>query len=411
MKATRAATCLVTLALVSATAACSSSSSGTSAASSGTSAAPAAGAGTPSAPFKMYAFMALSGPLAAVGAAMEQGLKAGVDVINAHGGVFGKPMTLDVMDDAGNPTQAATDAQNLVSSGTPMAVDPGTVSGEVDAALPVLAKSNVFVAYNTSDPQLNDPAKYPYSFSTAFAATDPANSLATEFAAQGYKKVAVITTDDTAGHALYQAEQTAYQAKGISSVVAYVSQSATSATSQMLQVLASHPDALLLDTYGAAAVPVMAAKAELDPKIPVYGSQYLTANNLAQIAPAASYTGMKLQSIGLAVQGAAVTKTTAFTAMQNALLKETSGKLTFTIYTYTVAYDAVILAASAAKLANSVNSQKMAAAIAHASTAQIPLFVGPVNFTSTDHAPTFGPDYWSFVNYGPISNGMLVPTS
>jgi branched-chain amino acid transport system substrate-binding protein len=407
MKATRAVACLATLALIAASAACTSSATG----SSGTGATSTAGSGTPSQPFKMYAFMALSGPLAAVGDAMKQGLEAGVDVINAHGGVFGKPMTLDVEDDAGDPTQAATLAQSLVSSTTPMAVDPGTVSGEVDAALPVLAKANVFVAYNTSDPTLNNPAKYPYAFSTAFAATDPANSLATEFAQMGYKKVGVITTDDTAGHALYQAEEAAYQSKGISSSVAYVSQSATSATSQMLQVLASHPDALLLDTYGAAAVPVMAAKAELDPKIPVYGSQYLTANNLAQIAPASSYAGMKLQSIGLAVQGATVTKTTAFTAMQNALLKETGGKLTFTIYTYTVAYDAVIVAATAAKLTNGMNSEKMAAAVVNATAAQMPLFVGPVNYSSTDHDPTFGPDYWSFVNYGPIDNGMLVPGS
>src|SRR5580704_10261417 len=110
MKATRAVACLATLALIAASAACTSSATG----SSGTGATSTAGSGTPSQPFKMYAFMALSGPLAAVGDAMKQGLEAGVDVINAHGGVFGKPMTLDVEDDAGDPTQAATLAQSLV---------------------------------------------------------------------------------------------------------------------------------------------------------------------------------------------------------------------------------------------------------------------------------------------------------
>lgn len=404
MKVARSAMLLATLALTAASVACSSSGAGTTTQGSSS--------GTSSAPFKMDAFLAISGSLASVGAAMEQGMRAGVDVINAHGGVLGKPMTLDVVDDAGDPTQAATDAQNVVTSGTlPAAVDPGTVSGEVDAALPVLAKSGVFTAYHTSDPTLNNPAKYPYSFGTAFGATDPANSLATEFADQGYKKVGVVTTDDLAGHALYQAEEAAYQAKGISSSVAYVSQSATSATSELLQVLATHPDALLLDTYGAAAVPVMAAKAELNPKIPVYGSQYLTANNLAQVAPASSYAGMKLQSIALAVQGAADTKTAAFAAMDKALLKETGGKLTFTIYTYIVAYDTVILSATAANLAHSENPKKMAESVENATAAQVPLFVGPVDFSGTDHQPTFGPSYWSFVNYGPIVNGLLAPQS
>jgi hypothetical protein len=53
----------------------------------------------------------------------------------------------------------------------------------------------------------------------------------------------------------------------------------------------------------------------------------------------------------------------------------------------------------------------MAAAIDHVTAAQMPDFVGPVNYSSTDHFPTFGPPYWVFVNYGPTVNGQLVPGS
>lgn len=390
----------VAAALLCGVAACSSSSSGS-----------GSGVDKPTQPFKIDAILAQSGEIAAIGEGMADGAKAAINVINSQGGVFGKPVQLKVIDDAGDPTQAVSDVQQLLTQGNVQAVMGGTISAEVDATVPVLTKAKIFSADHGIDSVLNDPSKYPYEFSTGYLPADPANSLATEFSKLGYKKVGLVTDNTAGGEAQEAADKTAFTAKGISLVAANVPATAVDATSQMEQVLAAKPDVLLLDAYGSAAGPIIKARAELDPKVPTFGGQLLAANNLSTLAPAKDYAGMKLQSIAVAVKGSAPTQTAAFKKFYAALLKQTSGKLPFTMNTYVVAYDDIIIDAAAAKLSNSTSATKMATAIDHVTAAQMPDFVGPVNYSSTDHFPTFGPPYWVFVNYGPTVNGQLVPGS
>lgn len=383
-------------------AACSSSSSG-SGSGSGT-------GGTPDQAFKIESIMAQSGPIAVVGEAMEQGDKAAIMVVNASGGVFGKPVQLQMVDDAGDPTEAAAKVSTLISQGNLQAVQAGTISAEADAIVPLLTQAKVFTVNHGIDPVLNETTKYPYSFSSGYLPADPANSLATQFASLGYKKVGLVTSTAAGDQAQAVADKTAFAAKGISLVTASIPATAVDATSQMEQVLAAKPDVLLLDSYGSGAGPIMKARAELNPNIPTYGGQLLAANNLSQIAPASDYKGMKLQSIAVGVKGSAVTQTPAFKKFYTALMKVTGGNLPFTMNTYVVPYDDIITATTAAKLANSTNAVKMAAAMDHITAAKDPDFVGPVNYSSTDHFPTFGPPYWVFVPYSPVVDGQLVPS-
>lgn len=379
--------------------ACSSSSS-------------SSGGGTssgPSQPLKIDSILALSGPIASIGEAMEQGEEAGIKVINASGGVFGKPVQLKVIDDAGNPTQAVSIVQNLLSQGNVQVVQAGTISAEVAATVPLLAKAKVFTIHHSIDPTLNNPAKYPYVFGDGYSPADPANSLATEFASHGYKKVGLLTSNAAGDLAQEAADKTAFAAKGLTLVAGVVPQGAVDATSELEQVLAAKPDVLLLDSYGAEAAPMIKARAEIDPKIPVYGGQLLTSNNLGTIAPVSDYQGMKLQSIEANVKGSPESNTPAFKKFYSAIMKETGGKLPFTMNTYLTAYCDVIVATTAARLANSTDAVKMSAALDHIKPSQMPDYVGPVSYTSTNHFPIFGPPYWEFVNYGPIVNGQLVP--
>lgn len=398
----RLVTALVTaVLLLIGVAACSSSSDSNSGGSNGS---------EPKQAFTFTAILAKSGLLASVGDAMGQGMQAAVAVVNAHGGVFGKPMHLTVLNDAGDPTQAATVAENLVSSGTkPMAVSPGTVSTEAEAIAPILEKAGVFMSTHASDPTLDNPAKYPYLFGNGQLPADEAISLADTFSKAGYKKVAVLTEDDASGINFFNADKSAFEAKGITATAAYVPDGATDATSELEQLLAGKPDALLLSAYGATAGPIIKARAELDPKIPTYGSQLLTANNLAQLAPASSYTGIKFQGLEVGVKGTPITKGLAFTTMFAALKKVVGGNLTFTMNTYACAYNDVILAATVANLAKSTDAAKMAAVAEKLTVKQIPYLVSPVTFTKTEHFVRFGVDDWVYVPYGPTVDGLLVP--
>jgi branched-chain amino acid transport system substrate-binding protein len=388
------------------TAACSSSST-SSTSSTSTS---AAGTGTSAAPFKMTAILATSGDIGTVGAAMEQGMRAAVAVVNANGGVFGRPMQLNVLDDASSPTQAATVAQSLISSGSkPDAVSPGTISAETQAIVPILAKAGIFMSTHASDPTLDDPAKYPSLFGDGQLPADEADNLADEFASAGYKKIGILTSNDVSGQNFFLADKQAFAAKGISAQVAYVPSGATDATSQLEQLIAGKPSALLLSAYGATAGPIIKARAELNPNLPTYGSQLFTANNLAQLAPASSYTGIKFQALDVGVQGAPVTKSTAFTTFLAALQKVVGGNLPFTMNTYACAYNDVIIAATAANLAKSVDPAAMSKAVESATPAQMPLLVAPVTFSTTEHWVRFDQAHWMYVPFGPTVDGLLVP--
>jgi branched-chain amino acid transport system substrate-binding protein len=313
-----------------------------------------------------------------------------------------------VFDDAGDPTQAVSKVQTLISQGGVQVVQAGTISAEIAATVPVLTQAKIFTVDHGIDPTLNNTSKYPYAYSDGYLPDAPSVALAAEFAKLGYKKVGLVTDTTAGGIAAIASDKTAFSAKGISLVTAQVPAGAVTATSQFEQVLAEKPDVLLLDSYGAAAAPIMKTRAELMPKIPTFGGQLLAANDLGSIAPASAYKGMKILSIAVAVKGSAQTQTPAFKKFFAALLKVTGGKIIFTMNTYVVAYDDIIVAATAAKLAKSTSAQAMSNAMNHVTAAQMPDYVGPISFTTTNHFPLFGPSYWTFFSYGPIVDGQFV---
>lgn len=366
------------------------------------------GTGPGGKPFKIDLLLGTSGSYAAVGEVMSQGARAAVAVINADGGVFGKPMELNVIDTGGDPVQAAANARELVADERPQAVIPGMVTAEIMATAPLLAQADVFTVTHGPDPSLNDPEKYPYLFGTTYLRDQMATSLAEEFTAKGFEKVSLITAEKS-GSVGAETIKEVLAGKGITTDIVTVPVAAVDATSQMQQALDSGPDVLVLDSYGPPSAAILAARTKLNPGIPAYASQNFTSGDLAKIGPAKSYDGMLLQSISFAVQGHEATKTPAFTSFFDATRKEAGGELTFSMNSYVVTYNDVILAAYAARLAESTDPAKMAAAIEKATPEQIPHFLGPVNFSESGHYPSYGKEWWAFAEYGGMENSQIVP--
>ncbi|MBV8963442.1 MAG: ABC transporter substrate-binding protein, partial [Hyphomicrobiales bacterium] len=57
----------------------------------------------------------MSGPVAAIGEQFKRGAQAGVEAVNAAGGINGKMIKLDVEDDVCDPKQAVAVANRLAS--------------------------------------------------------------------------------------------------------------------------------------------------------------------------------------------------------------------------------------------------------------------------------------------------------
>src|SRR4030088_2011679 len=67
-------------------------------------------------PILVGASVSLSGDFAADGTAAKQGYELWADYVNGHGGLLGRQVKLDLLDDASDPQQAITVYQKLATN-------------------------------------------------------------------------------------------------------------------------------------------------------------------------------------------------------------------------------------------------------------------------------------------------------
>ncbi|KQZ14704.1 amino acid ABC transporter substrate-binding protein [Mesorhizobium sp. Root554] len=91
----------------------------------------------------------LTGPVAAYGDQVKNGAEAAVETINKNGGVLGEKIVLKLADDAGDPKQGVSAANNLVGDGVHFVVGPVT-SGVAIPASDVFAENGVLMVTPTA---------------------------------------------------------------------------------------------------------------------------------------------------------------------------------------------------------------------------------------------------------------------
>lgn len=356
------------------------------------------------------ALVATSGPLASIGEAMTAGMNAAVTTINDSGGVLGSPLSLNLINNAGAPDQTAAILQELIASGRPHAVIPGS-SSEMAAGIPILANAGVFTAHHFPGTEFNDPEKYPYAFGSAHSTDHYLGPLAAELAAQGYKKIGYLRQDDAGGEANQETAEKYFNQYGLEGDFVGVANEAIDATPQLERVLAGDPDALVFSAFGPLAGVLAQAREKLEVDLPTYGTQTYTANPLGSLAPDHVYDDLILQSVATSVKGTEAAESEAFKTFFAALKEETNGEIPFGINAYLVTYNDVILAASAANLAGCIDPAKMAEAIENAESSDLPLYVAPVDFSADDHYANFSEEWFIFHSYGPLEDGLIVPNN
>jgi branched-chain amino acid transport system substrate-binding protein len=145
----------------------------------------------------------VAGPLTGSNAAFGVQLKVGADQavadINAHGGIFGKPLQEIVVDDACDPKQAVTAAQSLVSDGVVM-VDGHFCSASSIPASKVYADNGILeISPASTNPQYTDDGS-PFTFRTC-GRDDQQGKVAADYIAAHFKgaKIAVLDDNSTYG--------------------------------------------------------------------------------------------------------------------------------------------------------------------------------------------------------------------
>lgn len=91
----------------------------------------------------------LTGPVAAFGEQVKNGAEAAVEAINSAGGVNGEKLVVKIVDDAGEPKQAVSVANQLAGEGIQYVVGP-VLSGTSMPASDVLAENGILMVTPTA---------------------------------------------------------------------------------------------------------------------------------------------------------------------------------------------------------------------------------------------------------------------
>ncbi|UOF91142.1 ABC transporter substrate-binding protein [Fodinisporobacter ferrooxydans] len=191
---------------------------------------------------------AMSGNLASLGTWDSQGLQMAVDEVNAKGGIHGRKVVIEKLDDQGNPSVAVNDANKLVNDKV-VAAFATPESTTTLAILNILKQAKIPHITSGQDPEITKKG-------SLFVFRDTANSLIFDktladyvVGKMGMKKIAVISNSGAYGKGEHDAFVSALKAHGISPVSdQVVTPDAKDFSAQLTTIKEAHPQVLFIGT-------------------------------------------------------------------------------------------------------------------------------------------------------------------
>lgn len=158
--------------------------------------------------------LALSGPQAVNSQDIREGAEARIRQANAEGGIAGRKLVLEVLDDKFDPKLAAENAARLVKEKNAVAL-LGGVGNPVASALQQFANANKVVVLGSlaGNPLLlKNPQRYAF-YVTANYRTE-GNYCVGQLTSMGLSRIATFFPDDELGHAITEVASEAIQRHG-----------------------------------------------------------------------------------------------------------------------------------------------------------------------------------------------------
>lgn len=372
-----------------------------------------------SSPFKVYVSIDLSGATKTYSVPIVDGLEIMAADINKAGGIQGRKVEIDTADDQNNPTKAVSLLQKRMSSGDkPDLVYAGGSSSVTLSLLPVLSRNKILSMSGTVSNVLNDPAKYPYHFSVSPPGSAYAPAQADEAVAKGFKKVAMLFSNDATGQSTLELYQEAFKKAGIELVSAGYDATALDMTSQLQQLKSKNPDALVINGYGTAALYAFRGRAQLGWNIPTYGDQLSSSFPLVKNLKASELENVKIVTSSTAVVGGNQSELVpAF--VEEIKAGKNAASLQVTGYgLFSVGHDILALVNFAADQAKSTKTEDVTNALQNLKVAgTVPWLASGkggdavlFEYSKTNHFPTAGPGLIVFVAPGSYNaDGLYEP--
>jgi branched-chain amino acid transport system substrate-binding protein len=226
-------------------------------------------------PIVVGVVISTSGPSAPLGVPQKNAFAIVEKDVNAHGGIGGRPLHFEIVDDEAKPDVAAQLAQQLIGKGA-VAIICGTRTATSAAATRVTVGANVVQLFLTPSTELwKTPKGVAKTLFQVAAASDDEAHAYVAFAKNKLKAktIAIVHDENQYGTVAAAATEAAAKDNGLT-VVANESYpgDATDFTPQLLRVRAAKPDAVML--LGATNTPALLTvqARTLGVKVPVVGS-------------------------------------------------------------------------------------------------------------------------------------------
>ncbi|SDR36186.1 branched-chain amino acid transport system substrate-binding protein [Rhizobiales bacterium GAS113] len=158
-----------------------------------------AGASRAADSFEINVVLPLTGGASFLGKAEQESLQQYEKVVNAGGGIHGKPLQFVFHDDQTSP-QISVQLANEVKASNPAVVLGSAVVALCNAMTPLMRRGPVLYCFS---PSIN-PVAGGYVFSSSISTQGLAGGLLRYFGERGWKKIALITSTDATGQDAYR---------------------------------------------------------------------------------------------------------------------------------------------------------------------------------------------------------------
>lgn len=231
----------------------------------------------PDAPLKVGVLMTFSGPVAEAGAQQLRGLQAAIDDVNGDGGVAGHRIEIVRRDDGGDPNKAVSLARELVEQDKVKLIFGTTLSTPALAVMPYLTQQKVTLVGSMSADQVDDPTKFPYTFTGSPVTRTQVEAMVSRGqAAFKAKKVGVLLEATAYGDSLLPQFRRYLEAEGLSGDAIDVQrypQGAPSIEAQMSALRSAGVGVVYHGGIGADAVRIPRTAAQVGLTVPLIGNQ------------------------------------------------------------------------------------------------------------------------------------------
>ncbi|MCO5357490.1 ABC transporter substrate-binding protein [Acidovorax kalamii] len=232
---------------------------------------------------------ALSGPLAGFGQDIKQGAEAALAHINGRGGVHGRTLQFNMVDDGYMPQRTTDNVKQMIGQGSAFALLSCVGTPNNTAILPLIEEAGIpYVAPLTGASSLRKGGRNVFHVRASY--TDEVRRLVQRLAGMGLKGIGVVYLDNGYGREMLEDATRSLAEQNIKPIVqAALATDGKNLADVLAKVAEARPAAVLLATAGAASVELVRGVKKTVPGVLMAGvSVTLTSDGLKQLGDAGS---------------------------------------------------------------------------------------------------------------------------